>query len=135
VLSGPDEVGALIDYWLSDVVNIVFRYGDVFDKMVGDCVIGIFGTPFNDFDATECAAHAIQAAFEIREYTAKLTGIAPLDTIRESAVVPGLGVATGVNFGRAMVGTFGHNHAFAAFGREMNNTARLQGLVATRRLS
>jgi class 3 adenylate cyclase len=38
-------------------------------------------------------------------------------------------VATGVSYGRAMVGTFGPNHAFTAFGREMNNTARLQGVA------
>jgi adenylate cyclase len=129
VLGGPDEVGALIDYWSEGVVDIVFRHGGVFDKMVGDCVIGIFGTPFDDFGEAERVANAIQAAFEIREYTGKLVGIPALDVIRESDLVPGLGVATGVNYGRTMVGTFGPNHAFTAFGREMNNTARLQGVA------
>ena len=56
-------------------------------------------------------------------------GVPAVDTIRRSDLVPGLGVATGVNFGRTMVGTFGPNHAFTAFGREMNNTARLQGVA------
>jgi adenylate cyclase len=129
VLSGPDEVGALIDYWSEGVVDIVFSHGGVFDKMVGDCVIGIFGTPFDDFTEAERVAHAIEAAFEIREYTGRLTGIPAVDTIRKSDLVPGLGVATGVNYGRTMVGTFGPNHAFTAFGREMNNTARLQGVA------
>lgn len=129
VLDGPDEVGALIDYWSAGVVDIVFRHGGVFDKMVGDCVIAIFGTPFEDFSETECAAQAIEAAFEIRDYTGKLAGIPALDKIRSSSLVPGLGVATGVNYGPAMVGTFGPNHAFTAFGGEMNNTARLQGVA------
>ncbi len=129
VLAGPDEVGALIDYWSAGVVDIVFRHGGVFDKMVGDCVIGIFGTPFDDFSEAERVAHAIQAAFEIRDYTGRLTGIPAVDAIRASDLVPGLGVATGVSWGRAMVGTFGPNHAFTAFGREMNNTARLQGVA------
>jgi class 3 adenylate cyclase len=129
VLAGPEEVGALIDYWSAGVVDIVFSHGGVFDKMVGDCVIGIFGTPFDDFPEAERVAHAIQAAFEIREYTGRLAGIPALDAIRASDLVPGLGVATGVSFGRTMVGTFGPNHAFTAFGREMNNTARLQGVA------
>jgi len=129
VLGGPDEVGALIDYWSEGVVDIVFRHGGVFDKMVGDCVIGIFGTPFDDLTEPERVAHAIRAAFEIREYTGKLAGIPAVEAIRRSDLVPGLGVATGVNYGRTMVGTFGPNHAFTAFGREMNNTARLQGVA------
>jgi class 3 adenylate cyclase len=129
ILAGPAEVGALIDYWSAGVVEIVFRHGGVFDKMVGDCVIGIFGTPFDDGTDAERVAHAVEAAFEIREYTGRLAGIPELTVIRQSDLVPGLGVATGVSFGRTMVGTFGPNHAFTAFGREMNNTARLQGVA------
>jgi class 3 adenylate cyclase len=134
VLSGPDEVGELIDFWSAGVVEILFEHGGVFDKMVGDCVIGIFGTPFDDRSPAECVADALQAAWRICGYTAELTGTPVVDKIRASDLVPGLGVATGVHFGRSMVGTFGPNHAFTAFGREMNNTARLQGVAGYREI-
>lgn len=132
ILGGPAEVGALIDFWSAGVVDILFRHGGAFDKMVGDCVIGLFGTPFDDLSPAERVAGALRAAFEICEYTATLAGIPEVDKIRKSELIAGLGVATGVHYGATMVGTFGPNNAFTAFGREMNNAARLQGVAGFR---
>jgi len=132
ILDGPAEVGALIDFWSAGVVDILFKHGGAFDKMVGDCVIGLFGTPFDDLGPEERVAGALRAAFEICEYTATLAGIPEVDKIRASDLIPGLGVATGVHYGTTMVGTFGPNNAFTAFGREMNNAARLQGVAGFR---
>jgi len=129
ILSTPEEVGQLIDHWSNGVVQLLFEHGGVFDKMVGDCVIGLFGTPFDDLTPAERVAGALEAALEIRRYTAALAGFPVVDKIRGSDLIPGLGVATGVNFGTVMVGTFGPDNAFTAFGREMNNTARLQGVA------
>jgi len=134
ILDGPAEVGALIDYWSAGVVEILFKHGGAFDKMVGDCVIGLFGTPFDDLTPEQRVAGALRAAFEICEYTATLTGIPEVEKIRSSDLIPGLGVATGVHFGNTMVGTFGPNNAFTAFGREMNNAARLQGVAGFREI-
>ncbi|MCU0660929.1 MAG: adenylate/guanylate cyclase domain-containing protein, partial [Myxococcota bacterium] len=129
VLSGPEEVGELVNFWSEGAVRILHRHGGVFDKMVGDCVIGLFGTPFDDLGGPDIAAAAVEAAIEINDYTTALAGLPLIERIRSSSVVPGLGVATGVNFGKATVGTFGPNGDFTAFGREMNNTARLQGIA------
>jgi class 3 adenylate cyclase len=96
--------------------------------MVGDCIIGLFGTPFADDSDAVKVARAIQAALAIQSYTANLTG-SLVDKVRQSDLIPGFGVATGVNFGPVMVGTFGPNHDFTAFGQDMNNTARLQGVA------
>ncbi|MFZ9737272.1 MAG: adenylate/guanylate cyclase domain-containing protein [Prochlorotrichaceae cyanobacterium] len=128
ILDTPAEVGTLIDYWSEGVVQILFDYQGVFDKMVGDCIIGLFGTPFSDDSDAVKVARAIQAALAIQAYTTNLTG-SLVDKIRQSGLIPGFGVATGVNFGNVMVGTFGPNHDFTAFGQEMNNTARLQGVA------
>ncbi|MBW2278830.1 MAG: adenylate/guanylate cyclase domain-containing protein [Deltaproteobacteria bacterium] len=134
ILDGPAEVGALIDFWSAGVVDILFKHGGAFDKMVGDCVIGLFGTPFDDLTPEQRVAGALRAAFEICEYTATLSGIPEVDKICASDLIPGLGVATGVHFGNTMVGTFGPNNAFTAFGREMNNAARLQGVAGFREI-
>jgi len=129
IFDSPDEVGNLIDYWSAGVMQILYDYQGVFDKMVGDCVIGLFGTPFDDDADALKLCHAVQAALAIQAYTADLTG-SVVDKVRRSDLIPGFGVATAVNFGSVMVGTFGPNHAFTAFGREMNNTARLQGVAS-----
>lgn len=134
ILSTPQEVGELIDHWSDGVVQILFEHGGVFDKMVGDCVIGLFGTPFEDDGPAERVANAITAAREISRYTSELAGKDVIDKIRGSDMIPGLGVATGVNHGTVMVGTFGPNNDFTAFGREMNNTARLQGVAGYREI-
>lgn len=132
ILGGPAEVGALIDFWSAGVVEILFKHGGAFDKMVGDCVIGLFGTPFDDLSPEERVGGALRAAFEICEYTATLAGIPEVEKISKSELISGLGVATGVHYGATMVGTFGPNNAFTAFGREMNNAARLQGVAGFR---
>lgn len=129
ILSTPQEVGDLIDHWSQGVVQILFDHGGVFDKMVGDCVIGLFGTPFDEGGPADRIAGALRAAIAISEHTSNLMGTPVIDKIRASDMIPGLGVATGVNYGTVMVGTFGPNNDFTAFGREMNNTARLQGIA------
>ncbi len=134
ILDGPEELGEFIDYWSMGVVQILFKYGGTFDKMVGDCVIGLFGPPFDDRSLAQSCDDAINCAMEINEYTATLTGISAIDKINSSDLIPGLGVATGVHCGPAMVGAIGPNQDFTAFGREMNNTARLQGVAGFREI-
>ncbi len=134
ILDGPGEVGKFIDQWSDRVVNILWEHGGVFDKMVGDCVIGLFGPPFDDISPAECVARAVSAAQAINEFTAKMSGTEVVDKILNSDVVPGLGVATGVNVGEVMVGTIGPNYDYTAFGQAMNNTARLQGVASFREL-
>ena len=134
ILSGPTEVGQFIDQWSDRVVNILWEHGGAFDKMVGDCVIGLFGPPFEDYTPAECVARALRAAIAINDFTAKMSGSPVVEKIKKSSVIPGLGVATGVNVGEVMVGTIGPNYDFTAFGREMNNTARLQGVAGYREI-
>ena len=104
ILEGPAEVGQFIDQWSDRVVNILWEHGGVFDKMVGDCVIGLFGPPFDDFSPAEAIARALKAAIAINDFTAKMSGTEVVEKVRKSSVVPGLGVATGVNVGEVMVG-------------------------------
>jgi adenylate cyclase len=46
VLERPERIGKFVDDWSAEAVRILHRHGGVFDKMVGDCVIGLFGPPF-----------------------------------------------------------------------------------------
>ena len=134
ILDNPKEVGDFINQWSSRVVEILWEHGGCFDKMVGDCVIGLFGPPFDDFPLEKSLEKAINAAVAINDFTMTMDGSEVLKKIRSSNAIAGLGVATGVNIGKLMIGTMGPNFGFTAFGREMNNTARLQSIAGFRQV-
>ena len=54
------QIGALVNTWSARVVDIIWETGGVFDKMVGDCVIALFGPPFYDQPESERARRAIE---------------------------------------------------------------------------
>ena len=123
VLRSPSAVAQLVEGWSKDAVNLVWSHGGVFDKMVGDCVIALFGPPFYATTPGERLAAALRCAAAIRNMTRALPERPEFEKLRAE----GLGVATGVNLAPLFVGTFGPNNNFTGFSSGMNNTARLQG--------
>ncbi len=134
VLMDPAKIGRFVDRWSTGAVEILWKHGGVFDKMVGDCIIGIFGPPFFRSDRQSRIANAVKAAREILAFTVALESDPDLAPIVRSGVVPGLGVAVGVNLCQASVGLFGPNQDFTAFSSGMNATARLQSLAGFREI-
>jgi len=125
VLKTPEAVGRLIDTWADRTVAALWRHGGAFDKMIGDCVIGLFGPPFYESQPAERCANALGAATEIRELTRALVH----DPELRIAHVEPVDVSVGLNFCPASVGFFGPNDDYTAFSSGMNNTARLQGVA------
>jgi adenylate cyclase len=123
VLKTPARVAELVETWSRDAVDLVWEHGGVFDKMVGDCVIALFGPPFYDEPADQRLARALQCAKAIRTMTNKLPNRVAFEVLREG----GIAVSTGVNLAPLFVGQFGPNSNFTGFSSGMNNTARLQG--------
>ncbi len=123
ILKTPSKVAELVETWSHDAVELVWEHGGVFDKMVGDCVIALFGPPFYDEPAGERLSRAIRCAAAIRAMTNKLPNRVAFEMLSES----GLSVSTGVNLAPLFVGQFGPNSNFTGFSSGMNNTARLQG--------
>jgi adenylate cyclase len=123
VLRTPARVAELVEAWSRDAVDIVWRHGGVFDKMVGDCIIALFGPPFYDTAPEDRLAAAIECAVDIREMTGKLSERPQFSALAGEEV----GVATGIHLAPLFVGTFGPNENFTGFSSGMNNTARLQG--------
>ena len=123
VLRSPSAVAQLVEGWSKDAVNLVWEHGGVFDKMVGDCVIALFGPPFYEAAPGERLAAALRCAIAIRAMTNALPERPEFERLRAN----GVGVATGVNLAPLFVGAFGPNNNFTGFSSGMNNTARLQG--------
>ncbi len=127
VLKEPEKIAKLVDTWSQRAVEAIFSLGGVFDKMVGDCIIALFGPPFFDCEAADVCERAIEAAERIRDLTRKLGEGREIPEL--AGLSPPLGVATGIHYGRVFVGRVGPDENYTAFGSVMNNAARLQGLA------
>ncbi len=132
VLEQPEAIARFVDRWSAGAVQLLWDHGGVFDKMVGDCIIGLFGPPFFRDTPEQSALRALKAARAIAEFTSALEKEAPYDKIPTSGVVPGLGVAIGLNLCPMAVGMLGPNQDYTGFSSGMNNTARLQSLAGFR---
>jgi class 3 adenylate cyclase len=129
VLERPERIGTFVDDWSEEAVRIVHRHGGVFDKMVGDCIIGLWGPPFFSDTREQRAGNAVKAAIEIQRFTRETMSAHPeVSRLSELLELPGLGVAIGVNLANSFCGLFGPNRNYTAFSTGMNQTARLQAL-------
>lgn len=129
VLERPERIGRFVDDWSTEAVRIVFRHGGVFDKMVGDCIIGLFGPPFFSGPPASRARAAVQAAVDIQRFTQTTMSAHPeLARLSEVLGQEGLGVAIGVSLAVSYCGLFGPNRNYTSFSTGMNQTARLQSL-------
>lgn len=134
VLESPARIGRFVDRWSDEAVHVLWRHGGVFDKMVGDCVIGLFGPPFFRAGRVERAEAAVRAALEIQQLTAAMSADPEVVRLSELVKLPGLGVAIGVNLAHTYCGIFGPNQQYTGFSTGMNSTARLQSLGGFREI-
>jgi class 3 adenylate cyclase len=133
VLERPERIGKFVDDWSEEAVRILHRHGGVFDKMVGDCVIGLWGPPFFKDDPAARAGATLKAAIEIQRFTRETMSAHPeVSRLSELLQMPGLGVAIGVNLTPSFCGLFGPNRNYTSFSTGMNQTARLQSLGSFR---
>lgn len=124
VLVRPERIGHFIDFWSAEVVRAIWETGGVFDKMVGDCVIAIYGPPFFELTPKGACERALEAATRIRAYTRSLSRDPDFP---ELEAIEQLEVSIGLNLCPLFVGVFGPDQDYTGFSSGMNNTARLQG--------
>lgn len=123
ILKTPSAVASLVETWGREAVELVWAHGGAFDKMVGDCVIALFGPPFYETDASARLASAVACARGIREMTERIPERAAFEALAKG----GVAVTAGVNLAPLFLGEFAPNDDFTGFSSGMNNTARLQG--------
>jgi len=128
VLRDPVLIARLVDTWSERAVDIIWDGGGVFDKMVGDCVIALWGPPFHDLDARTACRRAAAAARDIRDYTRSLNQ--GIDFPELAGLGEPIGVSTALQYCPLCVGLFGPNDDYTGFGSGMNSAARLQGVAA-----
>ncbi|MDE2992372.1 MAG: adenylate/guanylate cyclase domain-containing protein [Chloroflexota bacterium] len=116
-----DEVAAMMSVHLNAMAEVVFKYGGIVDKYIGDAVMAVFGSPFPQGDHPQ---RAVAAALEMLAVQRKLG-----EQWGERADSP-LAIGVGVNTGEAVAGSIGGaRREFTHLGDTVNLASRLKDVA------
>ncbi len=116
----PAELVNLINYYLTEMTDIILKYDGIIDKYEGDAIMAEFGAPVYFEDHALKACHA---ALEMHRRLKKL------DLSRYKGVVSQLSCRIGINSGNMIVGNMGSRNVFdyTVMGDSVNLASRLEG--------
>jgi class 3 adenylate cyclase/tetratricopeptide (TPR) repeat protein len=112
----PEQVKRVVDDCFARLVSDVTAFGGRLDKIVGDQIVALFGTPVAHEDDAE---RAVRAALRMQETLARLT----VD------VTTPLQIRIGVNTGEVLVGAMRAGGDETVMGDVVNTAQRLQTLA------
>ncbi len=117
----PEEVVALLDEFLSAMVEIVFTHGGTLDKFLGDGMMVFYGAPGSVPD------HADRA---VRTGMAMIRRLEALNREWSARGWKPLRLGIGINTGPAVVGSIGSKERmeYTAIGDTVNTASRVQAL-------
>ncbi|GAB4031282.1 MAG: adenylate/guanylate cyclase domain-containing protein [Elusimicrobiota bacterium] len=114
----PEELTKKLNYYLSELTEIILKYDGVVDKYIGDCIMAFWNAPL---DQAYHRTMACKAAIEcIRKLKALNEGNPPELIIN---------MRVGINSGPAVVGNMGSNTrlSYTVIGDNVNLASRLEG--------
>jgi adenylate cyclase len=118
----PREVQDLLNEYLHEMTDVIFRYNGTVDKYIGDGIMAVFGAPRlpDEPESNEHAFNAVSAALDMQ--TAQKRLVDKLDAEKNFSI------RVGVNTGVAYTGFFGTRHRleYTAIGDTVNTAARLE---------
>jgi adenylate cyclase len=115
------EMADLLNGYLTEMTQIVFRHRGTLDKYIGDAVMAFWGAPFAEAGhADRCCETAL----------AMLARLAELQEEWRAQGKPLLEIGVGINTGTASVGNMGSvlRYGYTAIGDAVNLASRLEGL-------
>jgi adenylate cyclase len=115
------ELAALLNEYLTEMTQIVFRHNGTLDKYIGDAVMAFWGAPFEDHH------HATQGCHAALEMIARL---AEMQNKWKAEGRPVLDIGVGLCTGVASVGNMGSTlrYGYTALGDIVNLSSRIEGL-------
>ncbi len=120
---GPEEVVKILNEYLGEMTNIIFKWDGTLDKFVGDEIVAFWNAPIPQENhaelAVKCALHMLRRLKELRQKWI-LEGKTPLD------------VGFGINTGEVIVGNIGAEGKkmdYTVIGDNVNLGARVEGLT------
>ncbi len=116
----PEVVASRLSEYLTEMVDVVFKFNGTLDKFVGDELMALFGAPYIMKD------HAERACFTAVEMIEKLRDIQKRWSADKRDFFQ---IGIGINTGKVIVGNLGSEQLFdyTVIGDEVNLGARLEG--------
>jgi class 3 adenylate cyclase len=118
---GSRKTAEILNTFLTEMTEVIFRHGGTIDKFIGDCILVIFGAPEKQpsqdqvIQARNCSLAMFRKLAEINEqWLAKH--------------LPPLKMRIGIHHGSALVGNFGgpQRSDYTAIGHTVNLASRVQ---------
>jgi adenylate cyclase len=118
----PDQLVRLLNEYLGEMTDILFKRWGTLDKYIGDAIMGFWGSPYpQDDHALRACACALDMRARLQELNMKweLQGQKPL------------AIGIGINSGEVNVGNMGSSKRFAwtVMGDNVNLASRLEGIT------
>jgi class 3 adenylate cyclase len=115
----PTAVVALLNHYLSAMIEIIQHHGGTIDEIIGDAILVLFGAPVPMPDA---ARRAVLCALEMQQ---AMQGVNEHNTLQGW---PEIGMGIGLHTGEAVVGNLGSTKRskYGVVGRTVNLTARVE---------
>src|SRR5512134_2582362 len=120
----PEQLSRLLAKFRTVVTDVIFEYGGMVDKFIGDAVLAVFGALH---PAADDAERAIRCGVKV---------IAAVDAWSASQTVqrePKISVGIGAHYGEVFVGAVGNERMleFTVLGDAVNLADRLERLTRT----
>ncbi len=116
----PQETVTMLNDYFTSMVEVVFNYGGMLDKYIGDAIMAVFGTAISDAsDADNALMVATEMIRELARFNQRRRehGLEPIEI--------GIGIATG----EVLAGSLGSRRRleYTVIGDNVNLAARLEG--------
>lgn len=117
----PATLVELLNEYLSEMTDIIFRYWGTLDKYIGDAIMAFWGAPYPQDDHAERACLAALGMME---------ALKRLQAGWAAEGRPRIDIGVGINTGPVLVGNMGSKRRFnyTIMGDNVNLASRLEGL-------
>ncbi|MCP5106941.1 MAG: FHA domain-containing protein, partial [bacterium] len=115
------EIGVFLNSFFTEMTDIIFQHNGTLDKYIGDCIMAVFGVPFEiDNHAELSITTALDMMEKLEERNLQLK---PKDQIK---------IRIGINSGKLISGDFGSPKRldYTVLGNAVNIASRLESSVA-----